>query len=275
MRGIRRCGLPSRIRLDKGSEYNKCHQFMEWQRGPNRGSSMRGKSTHNQRIERLWRDVFTKVLEKFYKLFYHMEDTNVLDISNPIHRFALHFIFLPRIQAALSHWLIVHNNHGVRTAGHQTPEQMWFTNIVKQRCALQAQNRQSRPSQAVGDVASFNLDNLEAEVRNRFDIQVSDTRNEVTGVSLMVLPAVSDHDLQELRRIIDPMRDSQVEGIDVYGDVVDFLLAHMDGHDGASESDGIWTWSFQPLGVMGILIYLLVKYRLKKSWHFRLMRKAA
>ncbi len=52
--GIRQRGLPSRIRLDKGAEYNGCERLMRWQRRSDRGSAIRGKSVHNQRIERLW-----------------------------------------------------------------------------------------------------------------------------------------------------------------------------------------------------------------------------
>ncbi len=82
IRWIRSCGLPSRISLDKGSEYNDCARLMEWQLGPNRGSAIRDQSVHNQRIERLWRDVFTKVLEPYYKLFYHLADIHALNITN-------------------------------------------------------------------------------------------------------------------------------------------------------------------------------------------------
>nr|XP_055037085.1 uncharacterized protein LOC129424440 [Misgurnus anguillicaudatus] len=47
-------GIPSRVRCDNGGENNSVCLFMNVFRGSTRGSALRGRSTHNQRIERLW-----------------------------------------------------------------------------------------------------------------------------------------------------------------------------------------------------------------------------
>ena len=60
---------PSRVRTDYGGENVRVWELMEERRGRNRGSYLVGSSTQNQRIERLWRDVFCVVTHIFYYTF--------------------------------------------------------------------------------------------------------------------------------------------------------------------------------------------------------------
>ena len=93
-------GLPSRLRCDQGGEnvWVSLYLLTHLLRGPGRGSVIVGKSVHNQRIERLWRDVFQGVIGLFYNLFYHLESINVLDCTNEIDLYCLHYVY------SLQHW---------------------------------------------------------------------------------------------------------------------------------------------------------------------------
>ena len=74
-------------RVDKGVESVEVCDAMAAMCGSGRGSFIAEPSTRNQRIERLWRDVFCGVCHCFYHVFYAMEQCQLLDIDNMIHMF--------------------------------------------------------------------------------------------------------------------------------------------------------------------------------------------
>ena len=77
------------------------------------------------RIERLWRDVFMSVTGVYYNILHSLEEENMLDISNIIHIFCCHYIFLTRIQASLDVFREAWDNHPIRTEENVTPHQLW------------------------------------------------------------------------------------------------------------------------------------------------------
>lgn len=79
------------------------------------------RSTHNVRIERLWRDIRKDTLEIFRKIFEYLEKNNLLDMMNDIQRLCLYVVFQPRIQESLNKTADAWNHHKIRTEHHHSP----------------------------------------------------------------------------------------------------------------------------------------------------------
>lgn len=61
----------------------------------------------------------------YYNILHSLEDEHLLDISNVIHIFCCHYVFLPRIQASLDVFSDAWDNHPIRTEQNLTPNQLW------------------------------------------------------------------------------------------------------------------------------------------------------
>lgn len=136
-------GVPSQVRCDYGGENNDVCLFMRVFHTMGHKSVLRGQSTHNQRIERFWRDLWSGVVNVYHGLFTFLESEGIIDPANELDIWALHYVYLPRINRDLGVFCRYWNNHGLRTEGFSSPVQLFV------RACLQLQNRPLRAIQGI------------------------------------------------------------------------------------------------------------------------------
>lgn len=124
--------------LYRGGENVGVKTIMENLQGENRGSFIAGRSVHNTRIERLWRDLYYAVIQSFYGLFYSMEESNILDPDSDVDIYALHCVYIPVINSCIEQFMEAYNHHPLRTGNNRSPYQIWTQGI------LSVQNRNQR-----------------------------------------------------------------------------------------------------------------------------------
>lgn len=208
--GVKNYGVPSRVRADNGTEYVDTGRFMVEVNGEDRGSFLTGPSIHNQRIERLWRDVYMKVIDTYYKLFLYMEEEKVLDIGNDTQKWVLQFVFTQRIDTALKEWMVIHNNHKIRTENNKTPNMLWFQSLLE------------------SDPFKFrSARNIESPPEEKIQMAIQSLNLELDDTTFLSprppCPLMADA-LQELSTI-DVDKESTSHGLDIFREVMLHVLS--------------------------------------------------
>ncbi|XP_066935261.1 uncharacterized protein [Clytia hemisphaerica] len=196
-------GLPSRVRGDMGSENVDVERYMNRRRGLHRGSFIAGRSVHNQRIERLWRDVYYGCTGFFYDLFEYLMENGVLNVENSVHIWVLHYVFVPRINNLLKKFMSGWENHSLSSEKQRTPLQLWLIGMNA--------DIMEEPDQ----LEYYGID---------WEGPATSKRSEI---NLMAPECpLPEHLITELESLVDPLSKSDDYGVDLYIRTLQFVYAN-------------------------------------------------
>ena len=168
-----------------------------------------GSSTHNKRIERLWRDVTRCVSVLFADTFRKLEDEGNLDCLNETDMYCLHYVFKPRINSHWESFIESRNNHSLSTEANQTPNQLFICG------ALESGTFPQQPQ------ASHASNSFQPSPRDH--VQVPRLRFHPCGTLCTQISTV------------DPLGPTDNFGCDIYSRAVNIVGQHL--HHGCNDCD--------------------------------------
>ncbi|KAL0565018.1 hypothetical protein V5O48_017012, partial [Marasmius crinis-equi] len=182
-------GTPSRVRGDHGVENLEVAEWMETNFGVERGSYIWGRSVHNIRIERLWRDVTRGFGQKWKEFFRGLEAAAGLCPDWNAHIWLLHHLFLPSVNEEAMEWIETWNHHTVtiHSQRDRSPRDMFFfgqlTNGWRDMALLANSDDFAEPDPLeAADIAGYGIDWDDLEDRGILRHHAANNEPEVDNV---------------------------------------------------------------------------------------------
>jgi hypothetical protein len=124
--------------------------------------------------------------------------------------FALHLVFLPRINLALQEYLEAFNHHKIQTARNWSPYQMWVNNMMNPDNPLSSGQHDNVP------------ENVEFY---RYDPHGSSPFEDSNNNVVQPVNIANGNEVQaEILQVIDPLIPSVQMGIDIHEEVLSLLV---------------------------------------------------
>ena len=158
-----------------------------------------GSSTHNERIECLWRDVFLCVGTVFYSIFKQLEEEK-LDQLNEVDLYCLHRVFLPHINASLDAFAKSWNNHPISGERNFSPNQLFVHGSLQQNSTIHCPYDSSNTT-------------------------IIPDSNEAVSVARVLFKPCSQ--LEQQLRLVNPLAPSNNRGCDIYYLVINIVGHHL------------------------------------------------
>ena len=205
--GVAIYGLPCSVRTDCGGEnVDVWRHMLATHLDPS--CVLTGSSVHNERIERLWRDVTRCVSSSFIDMFYELEGEGILDPSNEVDVFCLQVVFLPRINKQLSEFQGGWNNHLLSTEGNMSPIQLCVSGLT-------ASNHQVNVADTVASLPNQQLD---LDMENLESVEIPCNRFKPC-----------DQLINTVESLVTPTLHTTTDGKTMYRDVIHTVGQHLQG----------------------------------------------
>ena len=204
--GVARYGLPKSVRSDHGGENVAIWRYMIASHNQDYSCVITGSSVHNERVERLWCDVYRCVARVFSDLFRDLERGGMLDPLNETDLYCLHYTFLPRINKCINEFKESWNNHALSSEGNMSPYQLYTEGLLYAGPECHGQTHGAMT-----------------------DVDVNVTTEHISVPRIKFVPCT--HLLQQIQTI-HPLQPCLDNGITLFYSIIRSVGQHLDMHCG-------------------------------------------